>query len=75
MVPLIFNGKEVGKVVRTRRHVKPVFVSPGHLMDMDTAAEVVLACCPRYRLPEPTRYAHRLVNRIRREHKEGHAEV
>ncbi len=70
MVPLVFQEREVGRVVRTRDGVKPVFVSPGHLIDLDTAAFIVLSCCPRYRLPEPTRHAHRLVNRIRREVRE-----
>jgi len=73
--PLIYKEKEVGKVLRTRTNVKPVFVSPGHMMDIKHAAEFVLRCCPRYRLPEPTRQAHHLVNRIREEHKGFHAEV
>jgi len=64
--PLIFREKEVGRVLRSRDHVKPVFVSPGHLMDVETATDITLACCPKYRLPEPTRQAHRLVNRVRR---------
>ena len=75
MVSLTFNGKEVGKVVRTRRNVKPVFVSPGHLMDTNLAAEIILSCCPKYRIPEPTRHAHRLVNKVRKEYKESHAKV
>ncbi len=75
MVPLTYHGKEVGRVVRTRDRVKPVFVSPGHLMDFETASRVILQCCPRYRLPEPTRHAHTLVNRVRREHKGSHAKV
>ncbi|RTZ94043.1 MAG: deoxyribonuclease V [Deltaproteobacteria bacterium] len=74
-VPLAFHGKEVGRVVRTRSRVKPVYVSPGHLMELDLAAEIILRCCPRYRIPEPIRHAHRLVNRVRREYKENHAEV
>ena len=64
--PLIFGEKEVGRVLRTRNQVKPVFVSRGHLMDVETAAAITLACCPKYRLPEPARRAHRLVNRVRR---------
>jgi deoxyribonuclease V len=75
MVPLMFKGKEVGRVVRTRRRVKPVYVSPGHLMGLNAAAEIVLSCCPKYRLPEPVRHAHRLVNRVRREYKENHVKV
>jgi hypothetical protein len=54
--------------VRTRRGVSPVYVSPGHLMDLPTAVEWVLRLSPRYREPETTRQAHRLVNALRRAH-------
>ncbi len=64
--PLILNGKQVGVVLRTKRGVKPLFVSPGHLIDVRGGLEIVLSCCRRYRLPEPTRQAHLLVNRVRR---------
>ena len=64
--PLLLEGEQVGKVVRTRSRVKPVFVSPGHLIDFEGAQRIVLSCCGRYRLPEPIREAHRLVNEARR---------
>ena len=48
----------IGAVLRTRAHVKPVFVSPGHRIDVKRAVEFALACCTRYRLPETTRWAH-----------------
>jgi deoxyribonuclease V len=57
-VPLYDGGEVVGAAVRTRRGVKPVYVSIGHRVDLKTAVEWVLACCGRYRLPEPTRLAH-----------------
>lgn len=57
-VPLRDAGEVIGAVVRTRRGVKPVFVSVGHLIDLDTAIGYVLGCCRGYRLPEPTRLAH-----------------
>jgi deoxyribonuclease V len=50
----------IGTVLRTRTNVKPVFISPGHLIGIPKAAEFVLHCCTRYRLPEPTRWAHRV---------------
>jgi deoxyribonuclease V len=50
----------IGCVLRTRTNVKPVYVSPGHLIDLAYALEVVLKCCTRYRLPEPIRWAHRV---------------
>jgi deoxyribonuclease V len=51
------KGEQVGLVVRTRDRVRPVFVSPGHLADMDSSTRLVLDCCTKYRLPEPTRLA------------------
>jgi deoxyribonuclease V len=60
--PLIDRGETVGAVVRTRPSAAPLFVSPGHLITVDTAVELVLACCREgRRLPEPTRLAHDLV--------------
>jgi deoxyribonuclease V len=63
--PLTMGGKTVGAVVRTRTGVKPVFVSPGHRIDLETSIEVVLKTCRGFRLPEPLRRAHLLVSRIR----------
>jgi deoxyribonuclease V len=59
------RGEVVGMAVRTRRGVSPVYVSPGHLMDLPTAVEWVLRVSPRYREPETTRHAHRFVNALR----------
>lgn len=59
-------GQIVGTVLRTRDGVRPVFVSIGHRMDLRTAEQVVLACSLRYRLPEPTRRADRLVATLKR---------
>ncbi len=64
--PLIHKGEVVGMAVRTRRGVQPVYVSPGHLMDLATAVDLVLKVSPKYREPETTRHAHRLVNALRR---------
>jgi deoxyribonuclease V len=56
---LIDRGEVIGTVLRTRSGVKPVFVSIGHRIDLLTAERIILACTPRYRLPEPLRLAHR----------------
>jgi len=64
---LVYDGREVGYVVRTRENVKPIFVSPGHLISPKAAVELVLSCTTRYRIPEPVRRAHILVNRLRKE--------
>ncbi len=55
---LRLDGKIVGRVLRTRDNVKPLYVSVGHMIDLKTTTNLVLACCGRYRLPEPTRLAH-----------------
>jgi deoxyribonuclease V len=55
---LVHEGEVVGAVVRTRAGVKPVYVSPGHLVDVDSAVELVLKTTGRFRLPEPIRLAH-----------------
>lgn len=65
-VDLVDRGEVVGKVVRTRERVSPVYVSVGNGIDLGSAVELVLACCTKYRLPEPTRQAHNAANRLRR---------
>jgi deoxyribonuclease V len=58
-MPLVDREEVIGAVVRTRTGVSPVFVSVGHRMDLETAISLVLTCA-KYRLPEPTRWAHRV---------------
>lgn len=65
------TGRVIGTVVRTKAHVKPVFVSPGYKTDIATSVNIVLKCCQGYKLPEPTRLAHNFVNRVRRQQKES----
>jgi deoxyribonuclease V len=64
--PLTDGADTIGAVVRTRTGVKPLFVSPGHLCDLDSAIAVVLATAPQYRLPVTSRLAHQYVNELRR---------
>jgi deoxyribonuclease V len=63
---LMDDGELIGKVVRSREDVKCLYISVGHLMELDEAVGVVLRCCRKYRLPEPTRQAHNLVSQLRR---------
>ncbi|MDG4576936.1 MAG: deoxyribonuclease V [Defluviicoccus sp.] len=58
--PLVDGGDVIGAVVRTREKVRPVFVSIGHRVSLETAIALVLACTRRFRLPEPIRAADRL---------------
>jgi deoxyribonuclease V len=62
---LVDGGEEIGRVVRTRDRIKPLFVSPGHKTGLDTAVRIVLDCGRGYRLPEPTRLAHIESNKLR----------
>lgn len=59
-VPLTDKGETIGAVLRTRARVKPIYVSIGHRVSLETAIRFVLACTTRYRLPETTRVADRL---------------
>ncbi len=52
----------IGAVLCTRNHVKPLFISIGHRISLATALHFVMTCTPRYRLPEPIRWAHRLAS-------------
>lgn len=60
--PLLDKGEVVGAALRTRDGVAPVYVSIGHKVSLEAAIEIVLACTPKYRLPETTRAAHRLAS-------------
>jgi deoxyribonuclease V len=71
--PLVDHGEVVGAAVRTRPRHKPLFVSPGHKISVETAVAVALACCRDGAfLPEPTRLAHEIVTRERRVWIESH---
>ena len=60
--PLMDRGELIGAVLRTRRGVKPLYISIGHKIDLETAIGYVLACTTRYKLPETTRAAHHLAS-------------
>ena len=59
------NGEIIGAVVRTRKNVKPVFVSVGHKCCLKDAIRITLTCAVRFRLPEPTRLAHQAVSKLK----------
>jgi len=65
VVPLYDRGEVIGRVLRSRTGVKPLYVSPGYAIGVDRAAQWVLDSCRRYRMPEPTRQAHLFTNRLR----------
>jgi deoxyribonuclease V len=61
-VPLTDRGETIGAVLRTRKDVKPLYISIGHRVSLESALRWVMACLTRYRLPETTRWAHRLAS-------------
>lgn len=60
------TGRLIGAVLRTKADAKPVFISPGHLIDLPHSIEFVLACCRANRMPEPVRVAHMALTRARK---------
>jgi deoxyribonuclease V len=60
--PLVHNEETVGAVLRTRVHVKPLYISAGHKISLESAIRYVMRCVTRYKLPEPTRLADRLAS-------------
>jgi deoxyribonuclease V len=67
--PLKDGDEQIGVVLRTQKGIRPVFVSVGHRVDLTSAIKLVLACCTRYRIPEPTRQADIEVAKLKRQSK------
>ncbi len=65
---LSYRGMKVGAVLRTRTDVRPVFVSPGHLVDIESSIEIVMKCVTDFRIPEPLRMADRLSKKLKRDY-------
>ncbi len=65
-------GEVIGAALRSKDRVAPVFVSPGHLITLEESIELVRSCIRKHRLPEPTRYAHNVVNAYRIKDAEAH---
>jgi deoxyribonuclease V len=60
-------GRAVGAVLRTRNNTRPLFVSPGHLIDIEGSVELVLGCVGKYRLAEPVRRADMLTKSLKKD--------
>lgn len=56
------KGEVIGAVLRTRKRVKPLYISIGHRVSLPSAIRLVMACAPKFRLPETTRQAHKLAS-------------
>jgi deoxyribonuclease V len=63
--PLIHYKETIGAVLRTRKGFNPLFISPGHRISLETSIAYVLACSPKYRLPETTRMAHHMASNMK----------
>ena len=61
------DDEVVGATVRTRTGVKPMYISPGNLISLEQSIQYVLEACPKYRIPEPVRAAHKAANLARTE--------
>jgi len=61
-VPLLDKQECIGAVLRTRTRVKPLYISAGHRICLETSIHYVMQCLTRYRLPETTRWAHKLAS-------------
>lgn len=63
---LMDKGEQIGLVLRTRDKTNPLFISVGNRVDLESAKALVLACCTKYRIPEPTRLADIEVAKLKR---------
>jgi len=66
--PIIYEGKIVGGAVFTRLNAKPVYVSVGHKVSLETAIKIVLECSRKHRVPEPVREAHIAAENVKRKY-------
>jgi len=65
--PLRLRDEIVGWVFCSRNGIKPIYISPGHLSDLESSKELVERCLNRFRIPEPLRQAHHLATQLRKE--------
>jgi len=71
--PIYDKQEQIGYAFRSKAKTAPVYISPGNLIGMQNSLQVIQQCTGKYRIPEPTRLAHELVNRFRKgELKEGY---
>jgi deoxyribonuclease V len=63
--PIWDGNEQVGVALRSKPDCKPLYISPGHGITIGQSLEIVSKCIRRHRVPEPTRLAHLLVNKVR----------
>jgi deoxyribonuclease V len=62
---LIYQGKQVGFILRTQKGVRPLYLSPGHLITLAESRAITLGCVTKYRIPQPLRQADHLTRRLK----------
>jgi deoxyribonuclease V len=67
LTPIFYRQEHIANTLRTKEKVKPVFVSPGHLMDLETATRLALETTRKHKLPEPTRLADHYAEVLKKE--------
>ena len=63
--PLIYQGKQVGFILRTQKGIRPLYLSPGHLITLEESRTITLGCVTKYRIPQPLRQADQLTRRLK----------
>jgi len=63
---LMYGGRQIGWVLRSKENCNPIIVAPGHRVSMKSSIEITRHCLRGYKLPEPTRQAHIYANLIKR---------
>lgn len=65
-VALRFGDQTVGWVLKSNENCKPIFISPGHLVSLESSLDIVMKCIRNHKLPEPLHHAHILANEEKR---------
>jgi len=71
MTPLLLEGERVGMVLRTRDRVRPIYVTVGHRVSLDSAVKLVKQCLDGFRIPKPTREADHYVRELRQNYQQA----
>ncbi|MGE9516482.1 MAG: deoxyribonuclease V [Solitalea-like symbiont of Tyrophagus putrescentiae] len=62
---LEYQDTILGAIMRSKTNVKPIYISPGHKINLEASIKITEKCITKYRIPEPTRQAHKIVNLFR----------
>ncbi|MCL4500795.1 MAG: endonuclease V [Deltaproteobacteria bacterium] len=63
--PLVYQGITVGLILRTQKGIRPLYLSPGHLITLEESRAITLGCVTKYRIPQPLRQADQLTRRLK----------